>query len=81
MTKERENMLKLITNEKLEEKQEPVVDTSEFEEGVGGAPQPASGLSVDNVLEKMASLPYKEQTRFYKENMALVEEALKRGIK
>ena len=63
------------------EKQEPVVDTSEFEEGVGGAPQPASGLSVDNVLEKMASLPYKEQTRFYKENMALVEEALKRGIK
>lgn len=63
------------------EKQEPVIDTSEFEEGVGGAPQPASGISVDNVLEKMASLPYKEQTRFYKENIALIEEALKRGIK
>lgn len=64
-----------------EKAKEPVVDTSEFEEGVGGAPQPASGISVENVLEKMASLPYKEQTRFYKENMALVEEALKRGVK
>ncbi len=64
-----------------EKVKEPVVDTSEFEEGVGGAPQPASGISVENVLEKMASLPYKEQTRFYKENMALVEEALKRGVK
>lgn len=63
------------------EKQKPVIDTSEFEEGVGGVSQPASGISIDNVLEKMASLPYKEQTRFYKENIALVEEALKRGIK
>lgn len=69
--------------EPAEEKpvEEPAVDTSEFEEGIGGKPQPASGISVENVLDKMASLPYKEQTRFYKEHIELVEEALKRGIK
>lgn len=66
---------------KTEEPKEPVVDTSEFEEGVGSKPQPASGISVENVLDKMASLPYKEQTRFYKEHIDLVEEALRRGIK
>lgn len=83
--KPKEEVTEPITEEppvaEPEKVQEPVVDTSEFEEGVGGAPQPASGISVENVLEKMASLPYKEQTRFYKENMALVEEALKRGVK
>lgn len=31
MTKERENMLKLITNEKLEEKQEPVVEDKVYQ--------------------------------------------------
>lgn len=83
--KPKEEVTEPITEEppvaEPEKVQEPIVDTSEFEEGVGGAPQPASGISVENVLEKMASLPYKEQTRFYKENMALVEEALKRGVK
>lgn len=56
-------------------------DTSEFEEGVVGKPQTTASITVENVLEKMASLPYKEQTKFYKENIALVEEALKRGIR
>lgn len=60
-------------------KEEP--DTSEFEEGVVGKPQTTASITVENVLEKMASLPYKEQTKFYKENIALVEEALKRGIR
>ncbi len=60
-------------------KEEP--DTSEFEEGVVGKPQTTAAITVENVLEKMASLPYKEQTKFYKENIALVEEALKRGIR
>lgn len=60
-------------------KEEP--DTSEFEEGVVGKPQTTASITVENVLEKMASLPYKEQTKFYKENIALVEEALKRGVR
>ena len=60
-------------------KEEP--DTSEFEEGVVGKPQTTASITVENVLEKMAALPYKEQTKFYKENIALVEEALKRGVR
>lgn len=53
-------------------------DTSEFEEGVGNKPQPTSGLSIDNVVEKMLELPFKEQTKFYKEHYSLIEEAMKR---
>lgn len=68
---------------KVEEKEpvKPTLDTAEFEEGATSKPQPAASVTVDNVLDKMASLPYKEQTQFYKENMALVEEALRRGVK
>ena len=59
----------------------PTLDTAEFEEGAVSKPQPTASITVDNVLDKMAALPYKEQTQFYKENMALIEEALRRGIK
>lgn len=59
----------------------PTLDTAEFEEGAVSKPQPTASITVDNVLDKMAALPYKEQTQFYKENMALVEEALRRGVK
>ena len=60
------------------EPEAPKPDTSEFEEGVGNKPQPSSGLSIDNVVEKMLELPFKEQTKFYKEHFALIEEAMKR---
>ena len=59
----------------------PTLDTAEFEEGAASKPQPTASITVDNVLDKMAALPYKEQTQFYKENMALIEEALRRGVK
>lgn len=55
------------------------IDRAEFEEGVGSKSEPASGINVDNVLEKMAALPFKDRNAFYKEHFALVEEALKRG--
>lgn len=64
-----------------EEPSKPTLDTAEFEEGAVSKPQPTASITVDNVLDKMAALPYKEQTQFYKENMALIEEALRRGIK
>jgi hypothetical protein len=64
-----------------EEPPKPTLDTAEFEEGAASKPQPTASITVDNVLDKMAALPYKEQTQFYKENMALIEEALRRGVK
>lgn len=70
--------------EKVPAKPEPPkvveeIDRAEFEEGVGSKSEPASGINVDNVLEKMAALPFKDRNVFYKEHFALVEEALKRG--
>lgn len=70
--------------EKVPTKPEPPkvveeIDRAEFEEGVGSKSEPTSGINVDNVLEKMAALPFKDRNAFYKEHFALVEEALKRG--
>nr|DAH52577.1 MAG TPA: hypothetical protein [Caudoviricetes sp.] len=70
--------------EKVPSKPEPPkvveeIDRAEFEEGVGSKSEPASGINVDNVLEKMAALPFKDRNAFYKEHFALVEEALRRG--
>lgn len=70
--------------EKVPAKPEPPkvveeIDRAEFEEGVGSKSEPTSGINVDNVLEKMAALPFKDRNAFYKEHFALVEEALKRG--
>lgn len=70
--------------EKVPAKPEPPkvveeIDRAEFEEGVGSKSEPASGINVDNVLEKMAALPFKDRNTFYKEHFTLVEEALKRG--
>lgn len=70
--------------EKVPAKPEPPkvveeIDRAEFEESVGSKSEPTSGINVDNVLEKMAALPFKDRNAFYKEHFALVEEALKRG--
>lgn len=74
-----ENKVEEVKEE--EEPAKPTLDTAEFEEGAVSKPQPTASITVDNVLDKMAALPYKEQTQFYKENMALIEEALRRGVK
>lgn len=55
------------------------IDKAEFEEGVGSKSEPVSGINVNNVLEKMAALPFKDRNTFYKEHFVLIEEALKRG--
>lgn len=70
----------VITPEVTEEKP----DLSEFEEGMGNQSGPVTErITVDNVLEKMLALPFKQQPAFYKEHYALLEEAqrkMRRGI-
>lgn len=60
--------------EKVEE-QKP--DLSEFMEGIEGSAAKASDVNADNVLAKLNALPFKERTKFYKENMDLINEAMK----
>ena len=59
--------------EKVEEKP----DLSEFMEGIEGSAAKASDVNTDNVLAKLNALPFKERTKFYKENMDLINEAMK----
>ena len=65
-----------------EEKKEDVEqkpDLSEFMEGVEGNAAKASDVNTDNVLAKLNALPFKERTKFYKENMDLINEAMKKA--
>ena len=54
-------------------------DLSEFMEGVEGSAAKASDVNTDNVLAKLNALPFKERTKFYKENMDLINEAMKKA--
>ena len=59
------------------EEQKP--DLSEFMEGIEGNAAKASDVNSDNVLAKLNALPFKERTKFYKENMDLINEAMKKA--
>ena len=54
-------------------------DLSEFMEGIEGNASKASDVNADNVLAKLNALPFKERTKFYKENMDLINEAMKKA--
>lgn len=54
-------------------------DISEFMEGIEGNASKASDVNTDNVLAKLNALPFKERTKFYKENMDLINEAMKKA--
>ena len=54
-------------------------DISEFMEGIEGTASKASDVNTDNVLAKLNALPFKERTKFYKENMDLINEAMKKA--
>ena len=54
-------------------------DLSEFMEGIEGNAAKASDVNTDNVLAKLNALPFKERTKFYKENMDLINEAMKKA--
>lgn len=60
-----------------EEVVEQKPDLSEFMEGIEGSAARASDVNTDNVLAKLNALPFKERTKFYKENMDLINEAMK----
>ena len=63
--------------DKKVEEQKP--DISEFMEGIEGNAAKASDVNTDNVLAKLNALPFKERTKFYKENMDLINEAMKKA--
>lgn len=68
------------TEEIVEEQQdEEKPDISEFMEGIEGNAAKASDVNTDNVLAKLNALPFKERTKFYKENMDLINEAMKKA--
>ena len=54
-------------------------DISEFMEGIEGNAAKALDVNTDNVLAKLNALPFKERTKFYKENMDLINEAMKKA--
>lgn len=63
-------------NKKPAEEEKPVVeeeepakpDLSEFKEGIDGGAVGADTVTEDNVLEKLAALPYRERTKFLTDN-------------
>lgn len=68
---------KEAVEEEVEKVEEQKPDLSEFMEGIEGSAAKASDVNTDNVLAKLNALPFKERTKFYKENMDLINEAMK----
>lgn len=52
----------------VEEKEPAKPDLSEFKEGIDGGVVGADTVTEDNVLEKLAALPYRERTKFLADN-------------
>ena len=52
----------------VEEKETAKPDLSEFKEGIDGGTVGADTVTEDNVLEKLAALPYRERTKFLTDN-------------
>ena len=52
----------------VEEKEPAKPDLSEFKEGIDGGVIGADTVTEDNVLEKLAALPYRERTKFLADN-------------
>ena len=52
----------------VEEKEPAKPDLSEFKEGIDGGLIGADTVTEDNVLEKLAALPYRERTKFLADN-------------
>ena len=62
-----------------EEKKEPTINISEFtESATTGSKEVGDSVNEDNVLEKMAALPFKERTAFYKANFELIDRACRK---
>lgn len=77
--------IETVEEPKVEEKVEvpptPVeeVDIEAFEESATeGKAQGVASVNEDNVLEKMAALPFKERTAFYREHIDLINEVMRK---
>ena len=68
-----------LPTEEVPHVEEKKPDISEFMEGIEGNAAKASDVNTDNVLAKLNELQIKERTRFYKENMDLINEAMKKA--
>ena len=74
--KEEKTEVSTEDNKKSAEEEKPVVeekepakpDLSEFKEGIDGGVVGADTVTEDNVLEKLAALPYRERTKFLADN-------------
>lgn len=78
-SKEEEIKEEVPSVEEVVEEQEQKPDLSEFMEGIEGNAPKASDVNTDNVLAKLNALPFKERTKFYRENMDLINEAMKKA--
>ena len=75
-TKEEKTEVPTEDKKKPAEVEKPVVkeeepakpDLSEFKEGIDGGTVGADTVTEDNVLEKLAALPYRERTKFLTDN-------------
>lgn len=54
----------------------PKKDLSEYMEGASTSVQKVATVTVDNVLQQLASLPFRERTAFYKEHQDLINQAM-----
>ena len=76
---EEEIVEEALPAEEVPHVEEKKPDISEFMEGIEGNAAKASDVNTDNVLAKLNALPFKERTKFYKENMDLINEAMKKA--
>lgn len=65
--------------EEIVEEESPKPDLSEFKEGVDGGTTPTSAVTEDNIIETIATLPYRERTKFITENYDLYMSAMKKA--
>lgn len=54
----------------------PKKDLSEYMEGASTSVQKVATVTVDNVLQQLAALPFRERTAFYKEHQDLINQAM-----
>ena len=65
--------------EEVVEEESPKPDLSEFKEGVDGGTTPTAAVTEDNIIETIASLPYRERTKFITENYDLYMTAMRKA--
>lgn len=54
----------------------PKKDLSEYMEGASTSVQKVATVTVDNVLQQLANLPFRERTAFYKEHQDIINQAM-----